>query len=240
MKRKGRGMSDKRFLKKEAIGFGWETAKSNIGFFVLFLLVIWVANFIFSAPSGYYWGKFYFWTPILSLLSWVVGIFISMAVIRVILRFNRGETAEFEDLWMGYPKFPEFLVGSILYGLLVFAGFLLLIIPGIYWGVRYQFYGYCIMDRDVGPVEAMKMSGRITRGSWWNLFWLGILQALVVLLGMLACCVGLFWAIPTSMVAHGYAYMKLAAAEPPAMQQPAAAAPVEAPPNTMPPAPPAE
>lgn len=233
-------MADKKFLKKEAIGFGWETAKANIGFFVLFLLVIWLAQAVFNVPSGYYWGKYYVWSPIFSLLSWVVGVFVGLAVIRVTLRFNRGETAELEDLWMGYPKFLEFLVGSILYGLLVFAGILLLIIPGIYWAVRYQFYGYCIVDRDVGPVEAMKMSGRITRGSWWNLFWLGILQALVVLLGALACLVGLFWAMPTAMVAHAYAYMKLAAYEPPAAQIPATAAPPEAPPAAAPPAPPAE
>ncbi len=230
-------MDDKKFLKKEAIDFGWETAKANIGFFVLFVLIIWIANGICYAPSGYYWVEFYFWSPIFSLLSWVVGIFIHMAVVRVSLRFNHGETAELEDLWAGYPKFPEFLVGSILYFLLVLAGMILLIIPGIYWAVRYQFFGYCIMDRDVGPVEAMKMSGRITRGSWWNLFWLGILQFLVVLLGILACCVGLFWAMPTAMVAHGYAYVKLAVYEPPAAQQPEAA---EAPPAEAPPAPPAE
>lgn len=233
-------MADKKFLKKEAIGFGWEIAKANIGFFVLFLLIVWVANMIFTAPSGYYWGKFYVWTPFLAVLSWVVGIFINMAYIRVSLRFARGETAELEDLWMSYPKFLEFLVGSILYGLLVFAGILLLIIPGIYWAVRYQFFGYCILDRDVGPVEAMKMSGRITRGSWWNLFWLGILQALVVLLGALACLVGLFWAMPTAMVAHAYAYVKLVAYEPAAAQMPTAAAPAEAPPAAAPPAPPAE
>jgi uncharacterized membrane protein len=232
-------MAEKKFLKKEAINFGWETAKANIGFFVVFLLIVWVANMVFSAPSGYYWGRFYIWTPFLSLLSLVVGIFIAMAYIRVALRFTRGETAEFEDLWMSYPKFLEFLVGSILYGLLVLAGLVLLIIPGIYWAVRYQFFGYCILDRDVGPVAAIKMSGRITKGSWWNLFWLGILEFLVVLLGILACFIGLFWAIPTAMVAHAYAYMKLAAYEPAAAQMPVAA-PAGAPPAEAPPAPPAE
>ena len=232
-------MAEKKFLKKEAINFGWETAKANIGFFVLFLLVIWIAEVIFTAPSGSYWGKYYVWSPVLFLLDWIVGVFVGLAVIRVTLRFTRGETAEFEDLWMGYPKFLEYLVGSILYGLLVFAGLVLLIIPGIYWAVRYQFYGYCIVDRDLGPVAAIKMSGRITRGSWWNLFWLGILQFLVVLLGFIACCVGLFWAVPTAMVAHAYAYVKLAAFEPPASQMPVAA-PAETPPAEMPPAPPAE
>jgi uncharacterized membrane protein len=228
-------MDGKKFLKKEAISFGWETAKANIGFFVVFLLLIWLVEAIFAGPSGYWWGKFYFWSPILSLLGWVASIFISLAVIRVSLRFVRGETAEFEDMWMGYPKFLEFLVGTILYGLIVLAGFILLIIPGIYWAVRYQFFGYCIVDKDVGPVEAIKMSGRITRGSWWNLFWLGVLQALIAMAGACLCLVGLFWAVPTAMMAHAYAYRKLADPEPQA--QAAQPLPADAPPAAPPAAP---
>jgi hypothetical protein len=174
---------------------------------------------IFNWPSYLRPDPYPLWISIFSLLNWVVSTFIGLAVIRIVLRFNRGETAEYEDMWMGYPKFLDFLVGSILYGLLVLAGFILLIVPGIYWAVKYQFFGYCIMDRDVGPVEGIKMSGRITKGSWWNLFWLGILQGLIGMAGACACIVGLFWAIPTAMVAHGYAYVKLSGSEPLAVQQ---------------------
>ncbi len=228
-------MDGKKFLKGDAVNYGWETAKANIGFFVVFLLLIWLAEAIVSGPSGYWWGKFYFWSPILSLLSWVVSIFVGLAYIRVALRFLKGEKAELEDLWMGYPKFLDFLVGSILYGLLVFAGFILLIIPGIYWAVKYQFFGYCIVDKDVGPVEAVKMSGRITKGSWWNLFWLGVLQALIAMAGACLCLVGLFWAIPTAMMAHAYAYRKLADPEPQA--QAAQPMPAGVPPAAPPAAP---
>ena len=53
-------MEGKKFLKGEALSFGWETAKANIGFFVVFLLLIWLAQMISNGPSGYYWGKFYY------------------------------------------------------------------------------------------------------------------------------------------------------------------------------------
>jgi uncharacterized membrane protein len=228
-------MDGKRFQIGDALSFGWEIAKANIGFFVAFLLLIWLAQVICNGPSGYYWGKYYFWSPIFSLLGLVVGVFINIAMVRVTLRFNHQETAELADLWMGYPQFLDFLVGSILYGLLVFAGLILCIIPGIYWGIKYQFYGYCIMDRNVGPVEGIKMSGRLTQGSWWNLFWLGVLQGCVVLLGMLACIVGLFWAVPTAMIAHGYAYVRLAAADQQAMGM--VAPPQVTPPQVTPPQP---
>lgn len=212
-------MAEKRFEIGDAVRFGWETAKANIGYFVIVVLVIWVVQGVFNWPSYVRIDPYYVWMPLFSMLNWIVSTFVGLAIIRISLRFNKGETAEFEDLWMGYPKFLEFFVGSLLYGLLVMVGFILLIVPGIYWAVKYQFYGYCILDRDVGPWEGLKMSGEITKGSWWNLFWLGLLSGLIAMAGACACCVGLFWAMPTVMVAHGFAYMRLAGAVPPAALQ---------------------
>ena len=60
----------------------------------------------------------------------------------------------------------RFVIGSILYVIIVFVGFLLLIIPGIYLAIKYQFFAVCIFDKDVSTVEGLKMSGRITKGSW--------------------------------------------------------------------------
>lgn len=220
-------MAEKKFEIGEAVSFGWRTAKENIVLFLVVVLVIWAVQAIFNWPSYLRGDAYYILMPIFTLINWVVNCFVAMAVVRISLRFNKGETAELEDLWMGYPKFLGFFAAYLLYGLLVLAGFILLIIPGIYWAVKYQFYAYFIMERDMAPIEALKASGEITRGSWWNLFWLGILSGLIAIAGACACCVGLFWALPTVLVAHGYAYMRLSGAVPPAaLQEPAAPAPV--------------
>jgi uncharacterized membrane protein len=205
-------MANDRFSKKEAIKFGWEVMKNNFVFFLFFLIVAWVLSGGISVIGNPRLGPNHLFFPFFfGVLGWVVSIFISMAVIKIGLRLSAapGETAEVSDVWSGYPFFLNYLVGSILYGLIVLAGFILLIVPGIIWGIKYSFFGYLIIDRGMGPVEALKRSGEITKGYKWDLFLLGLLFFGISLLGVLACIVGLFAAIPTIWVAHAYVYRRL-------------------------------
>jgi len=50
------------------------------------------------------------------------------------------------------------------YGAVVFVGFLLLIIPGVYWSLKYGQYRMLIVDKNLGIFESIKESGRITEG----------------------------------------------------------------------------
>lgn len=211
-------MPEKDFSIGDAVNFGWYTMKTNLGFFIPAVLIIWGIS---AVPSGFQWVAGLADAPVmvvlyllLAIISLVVGIFLSMAQIRIGLRYCSGEKADFPDLVSSYPRFGDFLLGSILFGLIVFAGFILLIIPGIYWGVRYRFFGYYILDRDMKPVEAIKASGRMTRGVWWHLFVFWLAMFGIRLLGILACCVGLLFAVPVEMVSIAYVYRALLAVTP--------------------------
>jgi uncharacterized membrane protein len=206
-------MANNRFSKKEAVKFGWEAMKGNLVFFILFLLVAWVVSGGVNFLGNPYWGPdIFFFSFFFNLLSAVVSIFIAMAVIKIGLRLSAaaGETAEVSDAWSAYPFFLNYLVGSILYGLIIIGGLILLIVPGIIWGIKYSMFGYLIIDKEIGPVEALKKSGEITKGFKWDLFLLGLLFLGITILGALVCGVGLFAAIPTVLVAHAYVYRKLA------------------------------
>ena len=84
-----------------------------------------------------------------------------------------------------------------------------MIVPGLIWGVRFQFFGYLIVDQKLGPIEALKRSATITKGSLWQLFSLWNVIALINLLGVLCLLVGLFATLPVSMIAMAYVYRKL-------------------------------
>lgn len=83
---------------------------------------------------------------------------------------------------------------------MVVVGLLFLIVPGIYLGLKYQFFGYLIVDRGMGPFEALKESGRLTEGAKTDLFvfWLslfcGILVIMIVLGLLIALPIGLLMA----------------------------------------------
>ena len=224
---------DKKFLRGDAVHFGWEVTKNNLLFLVLIVLITWAISAVFSVPNMAA-GRYFFIYPFFSLISFVISIFVGIAYIRIGLRFVAGETAEFSDLWASYPLFFKYLVGSILYGLIVLAGLILLIIPGIIWGIKYQFFGYFIVDKEMPPVEAIRRSGEITKGSKWNLFVLALAFLGITILGAIACGVGLLLAIPTVFVAHAWVYRRLESQTPSQM-----AAPIETAPPATPTTPPA-
>ena len=134
-----------------------------------------------------------------------------MGLIKIALRFCDKEKGEFAELFSCFPLFFKYLFGSILCMLIVLGGMILLIIPGIIWSIKFQFFTYFIIDKGLGPIEALKRSSAITKGAKWDLFIFGLLLGLINLLGALCLLVGLFATIPTTIVAMAFVYRKLLA-----------------------------
>ncbi|MDD1748632.1 MAG: hypothetical protein LUO89_02040 [Methanothrix sp.] len=57
---------------------------------------------------------------------------------------------------------------------MVYVGLLLLIVPGIYILLTYSFYGLEMIDRNLGPLDALARSAEITKGVKWSLLLLGL------------------------------------------------------------------
>jgi uncharacterized membrane protein len=134
-----------------------------------------------------------------------------MGLITISLKLIDGSKAELGDLFSRVHLFFKYLGGEILYGLIILAGLVLLIVPGVLWALKFALVGYFIMDRELGPVEALRKSAAATAGAKWNLFLLVLLLAGINLLGALALVVGLFATIPTTVVAVAFVYRRLLA-----------------------------
>ncbi len=203
-------MATNRFSIGDAVRFGWDVMKNNLMFFVVIVLIAWVVQGVPSGLQSVFYDSLAL-VIILCLISAVVGVFVQMACMRIGLLFAGGEVADYPDLYLSYSLFWKFLAASILYGLIVLGGLILLIVPGIIFAVKYQFFGYFIIDKGAGPAESIKRSGEITRGAKWDVFVLDLSFLGINLLGLLACFVGLFATIPTTLVAMAYVYRRLLA-----------------------------
>lgn len=95
--------------------------------------------------------------------------------------------------------------------MIVAGGFLLLVVPGVIWGLKYGYAGFLVVDRKLDPIEAIRESGRLTQGEKGQLFKLGLLLFCVNLLGAIALMVGLLVTIPTTVIAAAYALRHLQA-----------------------------
>jgi uncharacterized membrane protein len=204
-------MATKKFSKGEAIRFGWNAMKNNLGFFIGLLILAGSILIILSILQGLTVEGAPGFSFLLSIASVVVQLIIEIGLIKIALKFADNTKAELGDLFSCYPLFFKYLGASILYGLIILGGIILLIIPAFIWGIKFQFFGYFIVDKGAGPIEALKRSSSITMGAKWDLFLFGLLILGINILGFLALVIGLFATIPTSMVAIAYVYRKLLA-----------------------------
>ncbi len=203
-------MSEKKFSKEQAMRFGWERMKDNIGFFIVYLVILFILEGFFSVFASTFSDSL----PSLSLLfnlgSWIVSIVSLIFIVKIGLKlYDHPNIGSYEFLSFSTSLFFKFLLGYVMYTLLAIIGFLLLIVPGIYLAIKYQYVQYLIVDKNMDVIEAFKESGRMTDGHKWNLFLLFLLFLAISALGFLALGIGLLVTIPIVIIAQAYVYRKL-------------------------------
>jgi hypothetical protein len=213
-------MAHKYFSFTDVLGYGWHVMKAYFWFFVglglLFMILIYlptIARFglreVDLPKTSYITAKVF-----LIILGWVINIILGIGLIKITLSFCDGRKPPITTLFDAWDCLWRYVGTGILYGLIVMAGLILLIIPGIIWAIKFGLCYYFVVDKGLGPIEALKASSRTTMGVKLDLLSFGILCALINLLGLLCLIVGLFATCPTVMLAHALVYRQLAAQTP--------------------------
>lgn len=144
---------------------------------------IWM--FIFFASCIYFWISAYF------------------APVKLLLPFDPKSPKPFTfgsfftalDFKTVYTLFSA----TIIYGLIVTLGAICLIIPGIYFAMKFQWVFYYIIDKQTGVIEGLKKSYARTTGHFWQLLGIVIIAAILS---------GLFILIPVAYLMQIRAYKK--------------------------------
>jgi len=195
----------------EVIKFGWRTMKENIGFFIGLLLVTIVVVYVPVVIAALLIGKSTFLGVIFYLLFLVLCIVVSMGLIKIALSFCDNEKGRFGDLFSCFPLFFKYLIATILYVLMVYAGMILLFFPAVIWGVKFSLYPYFIVEKGLGPIEALKASSRTTMGAKWDVLGFSCVACIINMAGLFCLIIGIFATAPTVMVATALVYRKLLA-----------------------------
>lgn len=198
-----------KFSKKEAINFGWNIMRENLKFFVILMIICFLIHLVLGGISDFLEDDYSVLSFIVSVIGWILSTIISLGLIKIALNLLDNKEGKLSDLFSQLPLFFKYLFSNILYGLIIFVGFILLIIPGIILAVKYQFFVYFIVDKNAGPIEALKRSSEITRGAKWDLFLFGLLLGFINFLGALCLIIGLFATVPITMIASAFVYRKL-------------------------------
>ena len=197
----------KSFSINEALSVGWEAFKGRVGFFIGLLLLFGVFTAI---PQIIVQSVETAWLAVvLAIVAQLFQYFLAVGLIKISLAIVDGGQPEISDLFSGGPLFVPYVLGSLLYGIAVAVGFLLLVVPGVIVSVIFAFYGYAVVDKGLGPVEALKASAAITKEVRWKLFGFMLVIGLLNMAGALLVGLGLFVTVPMSFVALAFVYRQL-------------------------------
>lgn len=146
---------------------------------------------------------------VINVASNLVGIYLGIGQAKIALKLLRDQPAEFGDLFSGGSLFPRTLGASILAGIAITAGVLACVIPGIAMMILFWPFYWLIVDEKADAIESFSMAlplGRVNVGTTL-VVWLATVG--VMILGVLALCIGILFAFPLTTLMWGTAYLMM-------------------------------
>jgi uncharacterized membrane protein len=176
---------------------------SIIIFVIISLFVNGMLEFIFPSVNSQINGF---------VASFIAGIFttpIHVGILMFGVFHARGKEFKVADMFNYFNAAMPIVITYIVMSILIYLGFLLLIIPGIYLSISYMFTYMLVVDRGLSTWEAMELSRKTVSKHWFKFFGLSLILGILILLSAIPLGIGLIWSVPTAYIVSGLLYHRL-------------------------------
>ena len=205
---------------EQVISDSWEIYKEQFGMTLAGFVIVFVLNNLANAPAdiirmvvpemnpnggeillmGVAWLFF-------TVLGMAINVWLMVGQFRYFLQIARGQTPQITDLFTGWPQFPKAFGLFLLLMLMVLAGTMLCIVPGVILALMFMPSLYLLVDRDMGVMESLNRSQELTNGNKGSLFLIGLFGIALAIGGLLACCIGILFTMPLASMTWTVAYL---------------------------------
>ena len=135
---------------------------------LLGIIIFGLLGFVLSESGGIFKVLFGLLAIPMVVAFMYVSFLVALATDVLILhRIDNKDTSLKQIIELSQKKLLRYLGASILYVLGVLGGLLLLVIPGIYFAVKYIFVFPLIADTDMKVKESFTEAARMTKGKLW-------------------------------------------------------------------------
>lgn len=119
---------------------------------------------------------------VISLAQFLLSVFLGIGLLMIMLRVARDQDATLSQLFQGGKYFLRTIFGGILF--IIGSAFLslLLLVPGIYFMLRFHLFSYAIVDKNMGISASFAESTRLTKGVMWQLLLLYVITYGIIIL----------------------------------------------------------
>ncbi|HLC07028.1 MAG TPA: hypothetical protein VJJ26_02455 [Candidatus Babeliales bacterium] len=127
---------------------------------------------------------------------------------KIALALHDRNDSSYKELVSCFGLAPKAFIGWALYCVMVWVGWLIFVLPGFIALLRFAFFPYFIIDKNMGPIDALKRSYEVTTHHMWDIFALWVAMKILVSLGFVSW-MGVMITWPLSTLAYAFFYRKL-------------------------------
>ena len=146
---------------------------------------------------------------LLNIVVICVSAYIQLGLAVYCIGLYKGDEVNYMTIFSRFKGLKP-IVFILILSVVIFLGFILLIIPGIILSLMYSQVFYILADDpDIGAIEAFNKSEKMMRGHKWQLFMLNLEAALYIFAGIFTLFIWWAWLIPRYSVAIAGFYEEL-------------------------------
>lgn len=147
----------------------------------------------------------------ITFVSMVISTVMSIGMCRFSLNYAyEDKNPQLKDIFSGFPVILKAIGLSILVGIIVIVGMVLLIVPGIIFSFMFsQCYYILADDNSKSIIQCLKESAAMMKGYKFKYFVLGLSFLGWIILGMIPFGIGLLWVMPYMNVTVASFYLKV-------------------------------
>lgn len=209
------GQTEEKFAVDDVINTGWQITLSRfwplaciLGVNGLVAALVPLASFVMG-----YNGSMTISNISLQLfmhfLSAIIMLTVEIGMMNVFLMSLDGKKVNADDCFKCIKYLPSYFAFVFLSRILIVLGYVSFIIPGIILQISFQFAGYFIVEKKMGPIAAMKASWAICDGARWQLILLGVISYFINVVGFMCFIVGGIPAYLINGIANAATYRTL-------------------------------
>ena len=171
----------------------WETYKEGFGLLILSSIIIQAISMLFVIGMNFQSNKLFLVeigaiNPANLILTFLLIVLVYFAILPpitagynyLVLKLVRKKDTKIKDLFKGFSQFGGVWLTFYITAVVIMGGYVLLIIPGIIWTIKYSFSLFFVVDKECTVEDAISYSAKITKGHKGKLFLIGLIIAVII------------------------------------------------------------
>ena len=211
---------DEKFAVDDVISTGWQITMSRfwpliciLGVNGLVAALVPLASFVMGYNGAMTMGNVGL-QLLMHLISAIIVLTVEIGMMNVFLMSLDGKKVNADDCFKCVKYLPTYFAFVFMSRILIALGYISFIIPGVILQISFQFAGYFIVEKKMGPIAAMKASWAICDGARWQLILLALISYFINVVGFMCFLVGGIPAYLINGIANAATYRTLLANTP--------------------------